>query len=193
MEQIKTKQATSRQLWALHLATGEDWRNKNITMEEASRLLDEINKAKGREYVAGNPMIEDFKARRQEIIDRLTEKIIRIAGIESVVEDESPGPDGKKRRWGFVGFGCGFANWDYDKRRKKIDRFVKYVDKCEASIFAAVVRKVPADVKKRMREIGCPIEAVMAQDLEFNNTFKSICCGIAEHNGFELHTRCWYD
>jgi hypothetical protein len=170
--------ATSRQLWALFCATRKDHRSMGLTYEQASKMLAEANQASGYGGGSGSPnkkrkpKPEDLALEYVESLrDEILSKVLSVYGIVSVVKtDTSMLPDDGKR-FMFVGGGCGFAWYVYDKRSEKTTGLISKFNEAWRKVSAGIAQEVSV----KLREAGetkvlsdCPPGAVMMQDLSFN-------------------------
>ena len=105
--------ATSRQLFALWLAGGKahDYRNDNLTKEQASNLLDQFNKKSGylksakkvseKNEQAKKGLAEELEDYLVAHFDEFFESVTKSMKMKSVVEVESRG-GGISWRWNLV-------------------------------------------------------------------------------------------
>ena len=106
MENLK---ATSRQLWALYCITKKDYRNENLTKEEASKLISELS---NKNYVK---KAKSKKTLSEELLDYLYENFNKIfsSAIESLnyksVVQADPNFSNDTRKFAFIGVGCGIT------------------------------------------------------------------------------------
>ena len=116
--------ATPRQRWALFCITKKDYRNEILSKEEAARLIKEL----------GTP---DYKKKSnktlsQELLDYLKEhfdemfaEAVKSLSVKSILEDDDHVPADKKKRYAFIGFGCGITYFKYRKNNKRAEEINK--------------------------------------------------------------------
>lgn len=107
------KMATKRQLFALFCITRKDYRNENLTYDEASALIDKLNSENG--YVGKAPKagkenraIEFFEKAKQaglEALNACTPVPMTVQQRVSPLDDNSP----VVQEWRVDGGVCGFA------------------------------------------------------------------------------------
>ena len=129
--------ASKKQLWALYCLTKKDYRKQDLTMLDASKLIEQFNASKvvskmGVNDTPNQVRKTSVKAKKptleQEFISYMEEKIQGIIAIckqaiqiRSVVEDDPTFFPNKKdkKQFAFFGFGCGITIIYYDKRSNK--------------------------------------------------------------------------
>ena len=113
--------ATKRQLWALYCITKHDYRNENLTYEEASALIKKLGNS---DYKKTNMKDEFMKYYKEQILPKVVAEIKSAMNNVSVVTEDTnymkgTGPDGTAKQYIFRGSGCSISYLDYDKRSKK--------------------------------------------------------------------------
>ena len=110
--------ATPRQLWALYCITKKDYRNENLTKEEAANLIKELgdpNYKKASKKSISEQLLDYLKAN----IDKLYKACLTEINIESVVEDDKHVPKKDRKQYTFIGSCCGITYLKYRKNNKK--------------------------------------------------------------------------
>lgn len=174
-----SKSATPRQLWALYCITKKDYRNQELSYEEASKLIKEfgdknyVKKTKQNTVSLEEEFIEYFK---EHALNEVVEALNKCLGITSeVVEDtkfmKGTGENGTPKRYKFYGFGCSISYLKYDKRSKlakQIEEMFNKVHfrKCEE----LVLEHFSKELRDKLEEEGSPIEALYCQDYNVNST-----------------------
>ena len=162
--------ASNRQLWALYCITKTDYRNKNISRDEANRLINELGnpeykkKTKNQDSLK-NEMIKYIKDNFGEIF---TEVLNTLKARSTVSLDMG----GKTQTYNFIGFGCGFVWLEYDKRSKigkEIDKISHDIHRNEClKLFLSQFTK---NERKYYEKIGCPLEAIWQQDINIKESY----------------------
>ena len=89
--------ATPRQLWALYCITKKDYRNENLTKEEAASLIKKLgdpNYKKTSKKSIDEQLLAYLKEHINEIYDACTAEL----GIKSIVEDDNHIPEKDRKR-----------------------------------------------------------------------------------------------
>lgn len=175
LDENKNKPATKKQLWALFCATKIDHRDKGLTMGQAHEMLKEANENRPNKPSKHSNIVEaQILNYMKENVNEVTEKFNEVIGVRSVIESEVDPDDNP--RYGFVGFGCGFAWVNYDKRSKvakslfdgKDSPFDRAVAKFRTWFESTIDKKVKRDLEK----FGCPVSAIIYQDMDMNIAIK---------------------
>ncbi|MDY0218997.1 MAG: hypothetical protein RBR14_06595 [Candidatus Cloacimonas acidaminovorans] len=160
--------ATPKQLYALFLATGEDHRDKGLTIQQASDMLKKIaiprpNKNTSDEIY--NYLISQW--------DFIYEKFLDEISIKSTLHFDI---SGDKRQYIFLGSGCGYAWVKYDKR-SPVQRILFEND----IFYSAIIRfrnefpkRLDPQIKKELEMYGNPAGAIISQNRVMDVTIKSI-------------------
>jgi len=176
------KPATSRQTFALKLATGIDYREQNLSFEQASKLLQEANEKSGysktkTEYVKPEkiPVILHYMA-SNESIEILKKTICNEMEIKSILSQVDINnreiPDTKK--YVFLGSGCGFSFIKLDKRNSKATRVIEKAKEIQKDINNLVRQSFDKEVIDYLKFLGNPIEAIMAQNMQYKSTYDQL-------------------
>ena len=178
--------ATPRQRWALYCITKKDYRNEVLSKEEAARLIKEL----------GDP---DYKKKSkktlsEELLDYLKENINELyqaclteIGYKSIVKDDEHVPEDKRKRFAFVGCGCGITWLKYNKNNKKAEEIVEAARKFRNNeVIGMLIKKLPKKDYNYLENIGCPFEAVWAQMQNLQITYYSFVCRFAETKGIKI-------
>ena len=197
--------ATSRQRWALYLITKKDYRNVELTKQEAADLIKELgdpnykkskdlncNKGKDSTYKKDKPartsstlaskleeyMVDHF----EEIWRACTESM----GIKSIVEeDNSNGPD--RKRFAMIGVGCSISYFKYRKNNKKAKEIAETAKKLiRGKIEDMFIARFTKDERKYYERIGCPLEAIFSQDGNIQSQCYYLVVKFAETQGIKM-------
>lgn len=174
-------EATKRQLWALFKLTKKDHRDMGLTKDQASEMIGElmkdVPKPKSKKELEGD--LYDFFLENINIVqDELNAQLnVRSIIVQEEVDFASPtgfSPKPNSRQYAFVGSGCGFAWLEYDRRVKRAKAIVDRDPETRESIAQNVmgkmrryiVERTPENVRRELNNIGCPLEAILSQDLQ---------------------------
>lgn len=168
---MENNSATPRQLWALYCITKKDYRNENLTKEEAASLIKELgdpNYKKASTKSIDEQLLAYFKEHINEIYDACTAEL----GIKSIVEDDNHIPEKDRKRYAFIGSGCGITYLKYRKNNKKAEKIDKAANKFHSNeIRQMLIDKLPKKEYKHLESIGCPFEAVWGQSQYLQMTY----------------------
>lgn len=178
--------ATPRQRWALFCITKKDYRNEILSKEEAARLIKEL----------GTP---DYKKKSnktlsQELLDYLKEhfdemfaEAVKSLSVKSILEDDDHVPADKKKRYAFIGFGCGITYFKYRKNNKRAEEINKAQSKFRfGEIEKMFLSKFTAKERNYYKNIGCPLEAIWQQDQNMQLSYFYTVSEFAKSKGIEM-------
>lgn len=178
--------ATPRQRWALFCITKKDYRNEILSKEEAARLIKEL----------GTP---DYKKKSnktlsQELLDYLKEhfdemfaEAVKSLSVKSILEDDDHVPADKKKRYAFIGFGCGITYFKYRKNNKRAEEINKAQSKFRfGEIEKMFLSKFTAKERNYYKNIGCPLEAIWIQDQNMQLSYYYTVSEFAKSKGIEM-------
>ena len=178
--------ATPRQRWALFCITKKDYRNEILSKEEAARLIKEL----------GTP---DYKKKSnktlsQELLDYLKEhfdeifaEAVKSLSVKSILEDDDHVPADKKKRYAFIGFGCGITYFKYRKNNKRAEEINKAQSKFRfGEIEKMFLSKFTAKERNYYKNIGCPLEAIWIQDQNMQLSYFYTVSEFAKSKGIEM-------
>lgn len=178
--------ATPRQLWALYCITKKDYRNENLTKEEAASLIKKLgdpNYKKTSKKSIDEQLLAYLKEHINEIYDACTAEL----GIKSIVEDDNHIPEKDRKRYAFVGSGCGITYLRYRKNNKKAEEIDKAANKFHFNeIRQMLIDKLPKKEYKRLESIGCPFEAVWSQSQQLQLVYYRLVKKFAETKGVKF-------
>lgn len=172
---MEKKPATSRQTYALKLATGIDYRDKNLSFEEASKLIKEANEKSGYQNKKQNkkiPTILDFLA-SPESIEKLKSCICNEIEIKSIITNVKNNPESIKE-YIFLGSGCGFSFLRWDKRNTKANMVIQKANEIRSDIDKLVSNYFDKEVLEYLQKCGNPIEVLQAQNMNYHETYNNL-------------------
>jgi len=178
--------ASKAQTWALFCIYKKDFRDQHLTYEQASEM---IKNAPAKHAVAkenpGATKPKTFKdyMLSDEVVDRLTKKIMSEMGISSVVMNDTSLVKDDGKRYVFLGMGCGFSYIKFDKRSKRAADIVKQSEALKPVVEARIVKKLGSEFIGRLRACGNPIQAHFCQNLNYKSAYNYIVTGYMESVG----------
>lgn len=168
MEMTSVRQATSRQRYALFCIYKKDYRNVEISFEEASNLINEANKDKPYTKVSKEPKSVEatLKAFITDNFSKIMEACSETLQQKSIIAPDTNYMKDNGKRYAFFGMGCAFVWIDFDKRSK---RGVAIYDTARGLYHTFVkelfVKQFSKDVIKEYEAIGAPLQAIFSQDV----------------------------
>lgn len=198
--------ATKRQLWALFLASKnagkkKDFRNENLTFEQATQLLQEYNKQTG--YYKQTSSSNSFTVNttttkkskpdyKNEFIKFFEEKYLDqvLANLTPVLNQVSEiynadilGNDIGGNRYKFYGSGCA-VGWLEFRKCKKYELIYSVCRKAyNHECIQMVYDRVDKELVKRLENEGCPLGAILGQDYSFRSIENDAIAEFLEKNG----------
>ena len=177
--------ATSRQRWALYCITKKDYRNVELSKEEATKLIQELGN-KDYQKKSKKSLSDQLLDYLTQHIDELYKACLSEIGYKSVLEDDvNPDPN-TKQRWAFVGCGCGITWLKYrkSKRAEEIDTASRKFRGNE--VLNMLVKKLPKKDYNYLKKIGCPFEAIWYQMQNLQCTYYRFVRDFAKEKGIEM-------
>lgn len=208
-EENRNKPATSKQLFALWRASRannceRDYRNDNLTMQEASELLQKFNANK----VVSKPNIglplkrndvlkrnmtiktnykptlkDEFISYMKEQMPKIVEAAKESMQIKSVVKNDTNFVKDDGKRYLFVGFGCAFVWIEYDKRNKKAKEIYEYGNTLQGSFTSLFESYFDKETLEYYNKMGCPLGALFRQDEGIQNAYYHFVAEFMKMNG----------
>ena len=203
--------ATRKQLWALYCITKKDYRNENLTMQQASEMIEKFNAAKVVGNIGVNNMPTTTKVARpkkpsleQEFISYMTERMQGVIAtckdaikIKSVVEDDKKifTDASKRKQYAFFGYGCGISIIKFDKRSKLGKTILELSSKHHNSTFLKVFLKgFTKEQVNYFHEVGFPLEAMYIQDIRISGKYENAVADFMREKGVKnVHVHTYYD
>ena len=207
-EKNAEKLASKKQLWALYCLTKKDYRGQDLTMLDASKLIEQFNACKVVSKIGVNDtsnQVAKTSARtkkptlEQEFISYMENEIKEIIAtckeaikIKSVVEDDPTIFQNKKdkKQYAFFGFGCGITIIDFDKRSKKGKLIKELSSKHHMTTFLKMFLK--GFTKKEIKyfeNVGFPLQAMYYQDIKISSTYEHAVASFMTKQGVK-NVRC---
>ena len=181
--------ATPRQRWALYCITKKDYRNEVLSKEEAAKLIKELGdpnykKASKVKKTISDELLDFMK----ENIDDLYNACLNEIGYKSIIEDDEHVPEDKRKRYAFVGCGCGITWLKYRKNNKKAEEIDEAARKFRGEeVMNMLIKKLPKKDYNYLKKIGCPFEAVWYQMQNLQTKYYSLVVKFAESKGVSMN------
>ena len=203
--------ATKKQLWALYCITKKDYRNENLTMQQASEMIEKFNAAKVVGNIGVNNMPTTAKVERpkkpsleQEFISYMAERMQGVIAIckdaikiKSVVEDDATifTDASKRNKYAFFGFGCGISIIKFDKRSKLGKTILELSSKHRNSTFLKVfLNGFTKEQVNYFHEVGFPLEAMYNQDIRISGKYENAVADFMREKGVKnVYVHTYYD
>ena len=191
---METSKATPRQLWALYCITKKDYRNSNLTKEEAAKLIAELGSP---DYKKAK---KTSKTLSEELLDYLTENFAKMfdSAIESLnyrsVVESDPMFSNDQRKYIFIGVGCGITYPVYRKNNKKLQEIDEAAHKYRWNeIKRMFMSKFSNKDIEYYERIGSPLEAIWSQDQGMQVSYWEMVKKFAESKGLKMQIRTMLD
>ena len=207
-EKNAERPASKKQLWALYCLTKKDYRGQDLTMFDASKLIEQFNASKVVSKIGVNDTPNQVRKTsvrfkkptlEQEFISYMGEQIQGIIDtckqaiqIKSVVEDDPAFFPNKKDRkqYAFFGFGCGITIIHFDKRSKKGKLIKELSSKHHMTTFLKMFLKgFTSKEIKYFENVGCPLQALYYQDIRISSTYEHAVASFMRKQGVK-NVRC---
>ena len=191
MENLK---ATSRQLWALYCITKKDYRNENLTKEEASKLISELsNKNYVKKAKAKKTLSEELLDYLYENFNKIFSSAIESLNYKSVVQAD-PNFSNDTRKFAFIGVGCGITYPVYRKNNKKLQEIDEAAHKYRHNeILDMFMSKFTKKEVEHYENIGCPLQAIWSQDQGMQYSYWKMVQDFAESKGLKMRIKSVLD
>ena len=191
---MENSKATSRQLWALYCITKKDYRNKNLSKDEAAKLISELG---DKNYVE-KPKTK--KTLSEELLDYLYENFNKIfsSAVESLnyksVVQADPKFSNDTRKFAFIGVGCGITYPVYRKNNKKLQEIDEAAHKYRrGEILDMFMSKFTKKEVEHYENIGCPLQAIWSQDQGMQYSYWQMVQSFAESKGLTMRIKSMLD
>ena len=191
---METSKATPRQLWALYCITKKDYRNSNLTKEEAAKLIGELGSPDYKKTKkASKTLSEELLEYLTENFDKIFGSAIKSLNYRSVVESD-PMFSNDQRKYIFIGVGCGITYPVYRKNNKKLQEIDEAAHKYRwneiKKMFMSRFSKKEVDYYEN---IGSPLEAIWSQDQRMQLSYWEMVKKFAESKGLKMQIRTMLD
>ena len=194
--------ATRKQLWAIYCLSKKDYRGQDLTMLDASVLIQRLKTEKAANNTQNTPKPKKTTLEK-EFIDYMTDKMQGVINtakealqIKSVVETDPMFTDKKNMKsYAFFGFGCGITIIDFDKRSKVGKEIKELGSKHRMTTFLDMFLK--AFTPKQIayyKSVGFPLSAMYYQDIRISGAYENAVASFMEMKGVKnVRTRTFDD
>ena len=191
---METSKATPRQLWALYCITKKDYRDSNLTKEEAAKLIGELGSPDYKKTKkASKTLSEELLEYLMENFDKMFDSAIKSLNYRSVVESD-PMFSNDQRKYIFVGVGCGITYPVYRKNNKKLQEIDEAAHKYRWNeIKRMFMSKFSNKDVEYYEKIGSQLEAIWSQDQGMQVSYWEMVRKFAESKGLKLQIRTMLD
>ena len=191
---METLKATPRQLWALYCITKKDYRDSNLTKEEAAKLIGELGSLDYKKTKkASKTLSEELLEYLMENFDKMFDSAIKSLNYRSVVESD-PMFSNDQRKYIFIGVGCGITYPVYRKNNKKLQEIDEAAHKYRWNeIKRMFMSKFSNKDVEYYERIGSPLEAIWSQDQGMQVSYWEMVRKFAESKGLKLQIRTMLD
>ena len=185
---METSKATPRQLWALYCITKKDYRNSNLTKEEAAKLIAEVGSPDYKKTKkASKTLSEELLEYLTENFDKMFDSAIKSLNYRSVATSD-------KRQYIFIGVGCGITYPVYRKNNKKLKEIDEAAYKYHWNeIKEMFMSKFSNKDIEYYENIGSPLEAIWSQDQGMQVSYWEMVKKFAESKGLKMQIRTMLD
>ena len=191
---MENSKATSRQLWVLYCITKKDYRNDNLSKEEAAKLISELG---DKNYMKKS---KPKKTLSEELLDYLYENFNKIfsSAVESLnyksVVQADPKFSNDTRKFAFIGVGCGITYPVYRKNNNKLQEIDEAAHKYRrGEILDMFMSKFTKKEVEHYENIGCPLQAIWSQDQGMQYSYWQMVQSFAESKGLTMRIKSMLD
>ena len=182
--------ATKRQRWALYCLTHTDYRQQELSKEDAAALIAKL--MKGKTVKKSKKTIED------ELVDYLHEHWDEVMNDampsmneKSIVETEMLG---QTRRFAFIGVGCGITYLTHRKGNKKAEAIKAAANKLHFGLAQTwFLKRFTEEDKAYYDKIGCPLGAIWQQDMNMQQAYYYKVLDFARMKGVNMSVKSFLD
>ena len=191
---MENSKATPHQLWALYCITKKDYRNSNLTKEEAAKHIGELGSPDYKKTKKPSKTLsEELLEYLMENFDKMFDSAIKSLNYRSVVESD-PMFSNDQRKYIFIGVGCGITYPVYRKNNKKLQEIDEAAHKYRWNeIKRMFMSKFSNKDVEYYERIGSPLEAIWSQDQGMQVSYWEMVRKFAESKGLKLQIRTMLD
>ena len=182
--------ATKRQRWALWCLAKLDYREKELSKEEASAMIAKLMKQKSvpKKVVTVYDELRDYL---KEHWDEIMKSAMPSMEKKSVVETEW---NGDVKRYAFIGAGCGITYLTHRKGNKKAEAIKDAANKIhyKEALDWFMDKFTPAE-QKYYERVGCPLGAIWTQDQNMQQAYYYAVLDFAKSKGVKMNVNSFLD
>ncbi len=185
--------ATKRQLYALYCIYKKDYRNTNLSKGQADKMIKEHNKKQIQNALKKTSKVitpVNIEFEMHSYVKKHIEKVYKVIreqlNITSVLVAECS--DEKPKKYAFYGSGCGFAWIEYSKRSKlaKLIRENNIINSVTGNVRDFIINHFfTKDQRKYFESVGCPVGAIISQDMQINIEIQLLIAEYLESKGIK--------
>ena len=182
--------ATKRQRWALWCLAKLDYREKELSKEEASAMIAKLMKQKSvpKKVVTVYDELRDYL---KEHWDEIMKSAMPSMEKKSVVETEW---NGDVKRYAFIGAGCGITYLTHRKGNKKAEAIKEAANKIHyKEALDWFTDKFTPDEQKYYERVGCPLGAIWTQDQNMQQAYYYAVLDFAKSKGVKMNVNSFLD
>ena len=182
--------ATKRQRWALWCLAKLDYREKELSKEEASAMIAKLMKQKSvpKKVVTVYDELRDYL---KEHWDEIMKSAMPSMKKKSVVETEW---NGDVKRYAFIGAGCGITYLTHRKGNKKAEAIKEAANKIHyKEALDWFTDKFTPDEQKYYERVGCPLGAIWTQDQNMQQAYYYAVLDFAKSKGVKMNVNSFLD
>ena len=184
--------ATKRQRWALWILTKLDYREKELSKEEASAMIAKLMKQKSiPKKVSKKSVEEELRDYLYEHWDEIMKAAMPSMDEKSIVETEMCG---ETRRFAFIGVGCGITYLTHRKGNKRAEAIKAAANKLH---FGAAqnwfMSRFTHEQEMYYEKIGCPLGAIWQQDQNMQQAYYYKVLDFAKMKGVNMSVKSYLD
>ena len=191
---MENSKATSRQLWALYCITKKDYRNDNLSKEEAAKLISELgDKNYVKKAKAKKTLSEELLDYLYENFNKIFSSAVKSLNYKSIVQAD-PKFSNDTRKFAFIGVGCGITYPVYRKNNKKLQEIDEAAHKYRrGEILDMFMSKFTKKEVEHYENIGCPLQAIWSQDQGMQYSYWQMVQSFAESKGLTMRIKSMLD
>ena len=184
---MENSKATSRQLWALYCITKKDYRNDNLSKDEAAKLISELgDKNYVKKSKTKKTLSEELLDYLYENFDKIFNSAVKSLNYKSIVQDD-PKFSNDIHEFAFIGVGCGITYPVYRKNNKKLQEINEAAHKYRlGEILNMFMSKFTKKEVEYYKNIGCPLQAIWSQDQGMQLSYWGMVQSFTESKGLKM-------
>jgi len=182
--------ATKRQLWALYCATHKDYRNMNLSKEEASNMIQELSKNYVKKSKSAKVSLSD------ELIQYITDNFDTVfsQAYKSLKHRSSVVDSINNKKYAFVGVGCGITYLEFRKNNKKAQEINETANRFHMDgAMKMFLNKFNKTEYEYFKNIGNPLEALWSQDQGMQQSYYHMVVEFAKSKGVKMVMKSFLD
>lgn len=186
--------ATFHQLWALYCITKKDYRNYDLSKEEASKLISELgDKNHMKKNKVKKTLSEELLYYLYENFNKIFNLAVESLNYKSIVQTDTRFSNDTSK-FVFIGVGCGITYPIYRKNNKKLQEIDEAAHKYRRDeILDMFMSKFTKKEVEHYENIGCPLQAIWLQDQLMQLSYWNMVKDFAESKGLKMRIKSMLD